>query len=223
MAAKETFSSSAGNEETEAAEAAPKQSRRGRTIGIVVGVAAIGALGVAGAFGVFGSPGDSADGNPAEQVAQETEPRKPEPVDATLGDLSEASAEQTEVAEQTVATFLELEAAAFSNPEQAPDMSPVLTGAALEEYNVSVAQMVAEGTRQEGSAQVAAVEVLESSTEQLKVQVCVDSSAVRTFTTDGAELTNPDAPKRSAMLLTFLREGEGWRMSQSSFPENPDC
>ncbi|MDO5670281.1 MAG: hypothetical protein Q4G50_09775 [Corynebacterium sp.] len=114
----------------------------------------------------------------------------------------------------------------LEDPTASLDLSEVLTAAALEDIENQRQEWAVEGWHQEGEASVTVSDIEPSDNPSVvRAQVCVDSSEVRVVDGNGVVI-NADVPaeeRRSLMVVTFVQEGELWRMAERTFPDDPRC
>lgn len=127
----------------------------------------------------------------------------------------------TDTVEQALAHSSEVLAA----PEDAIEPGNALASTALEDLQATAEEWGLLGYRQEGQAVLSDVTVLNVSDtgETMEVLACVDSSNVRVVDENGKEVSDEQAPARSRSIfeLQFI-EGK-WKVTNQSFPEDPEC
>ena len=96
---------------------------------------------------------------------------------------------------------------------------------AAEEYVASAAEYAQNGWHYEGTSTVVGSPKVAEGTYQGKrarfVEVCLDSSQVKTKDSAGRELQN--GGKRSLNIYTLVESDGTWKIAQHDFPNNPDC
>ena len=116
--------------------------------------------------------------------------------------------------------------AAYSDPEQAraTDLSSVLTGSALEEFDVQALEWTRDGTHATGVPTVEDAHILsDDGTGTIKVSACIDSSNVRVLNDAGTALSDDTTMTRALTYFHFVRDGQTWKLSGFSFPDDPTC
>lgn len=114
----------------------------------------------------------------------------------------------------------------LEDPEAALDMSALLTGVALEDFENQRQEWAVTKLHQVGKAKIVST-VIEPTDDPTAVvaRVCVDSSAVEVRDENDA-VVNSDIPRdeqRSLMLTTFRLEDGTWKLAERSFPDDPHC
>jgi len=96
---------------------------------------------------------------------------------------------------------------------------------AAEEYVASAAEYAQNGWHYEGTSTVVGSPKVAEGTYQGKrarfVEVCLDSSQVKTKDSAGRELQN--GGKRALNIYTLVESDGTWKIAQHDFPNNPDC
>lgn len=96
---------------------------------------------------------------------------------------------------------------------------------AAEEYVASAAEYAQNGWHYEGTSTVVGSPKVAEGTYQGKrarfVEVCLDSSQVKTKDSAGRELQS--GGKRSLNIYTLVESDGTWKIAQHDFPNNPDC
>ena len=96
---------------------------------------------------------------------------------------------------------------------------------AAEEYAASAAEYAQNGWHYEGTSTVVGSPKVAEGTYQGKrarfVEVCLDSSQVKTKDSAGRELQN--GGKRALNIYTLVESDGTWKIAQHDFPNNPDC
>lgn len=127
----------------------------------------------------------------------------------------------TDSVEQALARTSEVLAA----PTDAFEPGDALASTALEDLQATAEEWGLLGYRQEGQGVVSDVQVLTvgDTGETMEVLACIDSSDVRVLDENGKEVADEQAPARSRSIfeLTFI-DGK-WKVTNQSFPEDPEC
>ncbi|MDO4258549.1 MAG: hypothetical protein Q4C87_03400 [Actinomycetaceae bacterium] len=113
------------------------------------------------------------------------------------------------------------ESLAAPNPET--DLSPILSGEALESHQVTLQQWSAEKLRQEGAPTIASSNVVSNEGGKMTVEACIDSSAVKVLDENGQEVGDPEAPTRSKHIFILEQADGAWKVVSDSFAEDPQC
>ena len=115
---------------------------------------------------------------------------------------------------------------AYTDPEQAQatDLSSVLTASALEEFDAQALEWTRDGTHTTGSPTLEDVHILsDDGAGNVTVSACVDSSNVRVLNDAGTALTDDTTMTRALTYFQFVKDGETWKLSGFSFPDDPTC
>ena len=115
---------------------------------------------------------------------------------------------------------------AYADPEQAraTDLSSVLTGSALEEFDAQALEWTRDGTHTTGSPTLEDVHILsDDGAGNITVSACVDSSSVRVLNDAGTALTDDTTMTRALTYFQFVKDGGAWKLSGFSFPDDPTC
>lgn len=115
---------------------------------------------------------------------------------------------------------------AYADPEQAraTDLSSVLTGSALEEFDAQALEWTRDGTHTTGSPTLEDVHIIsDDGAGNITVSACVDSSSVRVLNDAGTALTDDTTMTRALTYFQFVKDGETWKLSGFSFPDDPAC
>ena len=114
---------------------------------------------------------------------------------------------------------------AYADPEQAraTDLSSVLTGSALEEFDAQAQEWNADGTRVSGTPRIENAHVTASDGTTATVRACVDSSGVAVTNEAGSSLTDDTSLLRALTDFSFVNDGGSWKLSGVSFPDDPTC
>ena len=139
---------------------------------------------------------------------------------------SPTDAASQDVEAQEVATHaLDAVAQAMASPQTTPDLSGVLTGAYLEAFNIQREEWENNQWTQSGSPTISNVKVLENTDNgtRLVTQMCVDSSTVKVLDENGVDVRSTTDAQRTLNIFTFVLENGTWRLSDQSFPEDPNC
>ena len=115
---------------------------------------------------------------------------------------------------------------AYADPEQAraTDLSSVLTDSALEEFDAQALEWTRDGTHTTGSPTLEDVHILsDDGAGNITVSACVDSSNVRVLNDAGTALTDDTTMIRALTYFQFVKDGQTWKLSGCSFPDDPTC
>ena len=115
---------------------------------------------------------------------------------------------------------------AYADPEQAraTDLSSVLTGSALEEFDAQALEWTRDGTHTTGSPTLEDVHIIsDDGAGNITVSACVDSSSVRVLNDAGTALTDDTTMTRALTNFQFVKDGGAWKLSSFSFPDDPTC
>ena len=115
---------------------------------------------------------------------------------------------------------------AYADPEQAraTDLSSVLTASALEEFDVQALEWTRDGTHATGTPTLEDVHIIsDDGAGNITVSACVDSSNVRVLNDAGTALTDDTTMTRALTYFQFVKDGETWKLSGFSFPDDPTC
>ena len=115
---------------------------------------------------------------------------------------------------------------AYADPEQAraTDLSSVLTGSALEEFDAQAFEWTRDGTHTTGTPTLEDVHILsDDGAGNITVSACVDSSNVRVLNDAGTALTDDTTMTRALTYFQFVKDGETWKLSGFSVPDDPPC
>ena len=115
---------------------------------------------------------------------------------------------------------------AYADPEQAraTDLSSVLTGSALEEFDAQALEWTRDGTHTTGSPTLEDVHIIsDDAAGNITVSACVDSSSVRVLNDAGTALTDDTTMTRALTYFLFVKDGGAWKLSGFSFPDDPTC
>jgi len=115
---------------------------------------------------------------------------------------------------------------AYADPEQAraTDLSSVLTGSALEEFDAQALEWTRDGTHTTGSPTLEDVHIIsDDGAGNITVSACVDSSNVRVLNDAGTALTDDTTMTRALTYFQFVKDGAAWKLSGFSFPDDPTC
>lgn len=115
---------------------------------------------------------------------------------------------------------------AYADPEQAraTDLSSVLTGSALEEFDAQALEWTRDGTHTTGSPTLEGVHIIsDDGAGNITVSACVDSSSVRVLNDAGTALTDDTTMTRALTYFQFVKDGGAWKLSGFSFPDDPTC
>lgn len=170
------------------------------------------------ASGIQSSPEDQSAG--PQSVAKTITPQSAGPANASgsMGTETEAGAQ----AQYVVNTLWN----AYADPEQAQatDLSSVLTESALEEFDAQALEWSRDGTHAEGTPTLENPQIIsDDGAGNVTVSVCVDSSSVRLLNDAGTALTDETRMTRALTYFQFVKDGETWKLSGFSFPDDPTC
>ena len=115
---------------------------------------------------------------------------------------------------------------AYAGPEQAraTDLSSVLTASALEEFDAQALEWTRDGTHATGTPTLEDVHIIsDDGAGNITVSACVDSSNVRVLNDAGTALTDDTTMTRALTYFQFVKDGETWKLSGFSFPDDPTC
>lgn len=115
---------------------------------------------------------------------------------------------------------------AYADPEQAraTDLSSVLTDSALEEFDAQALEWTRDGTHATGTPTLEDVHIIsDDGAGNITVSACVDSSNVRVLNDAGTALTDDTTMTRALTYFQFVKDGETWKLSGFSFPDDPTC
>lgn len=134
------------------------------------------------------------------------------PIDVTI---------PTDTVEQALARISEVLAA----PEDDVEPGDALANTALEELHATAEEWGLLGYRQEGRTVLSDVQVLRVSDtgESMEVLACVDSGDIRILDENGKEVADEQAPARSRSVFELRFIDGKWKVTNQSFPEDPEC
>lgn len=115
---------------------------------------------------------------------------------------------------------------AYADPEQAraTDLSSVLTASALEEFDAQALEWTRDGTHATGTPTLEDVHIIsDDGAGNITVSACVDSSNVRVLNDAGTALTDDTTMTRALTYFEFVKDGQTWKLSGFSFPDDPTC
>ncbi len=115
---------------------------------------------------------------------------------------------------------------AYTDPEQAraTDLSSVLTESALEEFDAQALEWTRDGTHTTGTPTLEDVHIIsDDGAGNVTVSACVDSSSVRVLNDAGTALTDDTTMTRALTYFQFVKDGQNWKLSGFSFPDDPTC
>ncbi|GAB3701531.1 hypothetical protein GCM10027595_16120 [Corynebacterium nasicanis] len=125
-----------------------------------------------------------------------------------------------------VENILQTTWASLGDPGAELDLSPVLTGTALEDVQNQRQEWIINEWHQEGMARIVSTEIEHTADPAVVLaRVCVDSAGVEVKDENGATVNSdiPPEEQRSLMLATFsLVEGR-WKLAERQFPDDPRC
>lgn len=151
-------------------------------------------------------------------VAAQSASRSSDPSNAVDGGAADASA-RVEAVLTAISELLADPAAA-----RKADVSTILSGYALDEFNAQVDEWEKEGMHQEGVATVESAKIVESADDgsSFVLEACVDSADVRVLNEAGMDLRH-DQTTRWLTDFTFVRADGAWKLDKQSFPDDPTC
>lgn len=172
-----------------------------------------------------GSPGstDGSGGNADESPAPDGESGPTEKTGTPAAVPDEVVAET----EDGVEDYVEDVGDAMEQPSADEDLDlDAVTGAALEELRNRVAEYETSGWRVVGQPRVVRHRVVRyrKDPESAVVRACLDNSDVRVVDSEGRTVpgSRPAEP-RSLNILTLVRTGDGWAVSEQRLAARPDC
>ena len=115
---------------------------------------------------------------------------------------------------------------AYADPAQAraTDLSSVLTASALEEFDAQALEWTRDGTHATGTPTLEDVHIIsDDGAGNITVSACVDSSNVRVLNDAGTALTDDTTMTRALTYFQFVKDGDTWKLSGFSFPDDPTC
>ena len=115
---------------------------------------------------------------------------------------------------------------AYADPAQAraTDLSSVLTASALEEFDAQALEWTRDGTHATGTPTLEDVHIIsDDGAGNITVSACVDTSNVRVLNDAGTALTDDTTMTRALTYFQFVKDGETWKLSGFSFPDDPTC
>lgn len=115
---------------------------------------------------------------------------------------------------------------AYADPAQAraTDLSSVLTASALEEFDAQALEWTRDGTHATGTPTLEDVHIIsDDGAGNITVSACVDSSNVRVLNDAGTALTDDTTMTRALTYFQFVKDGQNWKLSGVSFPDDPTC
>ena len=115
---------------------------------------------------------------------------------------------------------------AYADPAQAraTDLSSVLTASALEEFDAQALEWTRDGTHATGTPTLEDVHIIsDDGAGNITVSACVDSSNVRVLNDAGTALTDDTTMTRALTYFEFVKDGQTWKLSGFSFPDDPTC
>lgn len=146
------------------------------------------------------------------------------------GDSADEPPVSIDDATKVVASFLKvLGSSDFDNAGAASAIEEVATGAILEEIRNSSQELAANGWTQHGESTVRSVTVLSQdltdSPATMKVQACIDSSAIIVTDSVNVPITGEGKNRSDSALniFTLQESDETWRVAARTFPDNPAC
>ncbi len=100
----------------------------------------------------------------------------------------------------------------------------MLTESALEEFDAQAVEWAKEGLHSEGTPTVENPQVIaDDGAGNLTVSACVDSSSVRVLNDAGTSFTDDTSMTRALTYFQFVKDGQNWKLSGVSFPDDPTC
>lgn len=209
--------------------ARPDNGRAFRTF-LIAGIVTVTALGLSACDDKLSSAGWSAGSSSEASSAAIESPTDPAETPTSAVETSTlvapTPATPEGIDEELVEKTLETSWSSFKDPEAALDMSALLTGVALEDFENQREEWAVTQLHQVGDAEIVSTEI-EATDDPAAVvaRVCVDSSAVDVEDQNGT-VVNADIPRdelRSLMLTTFRLEDGTWKLAEQSFPDDPRC
>ncbi|WP_394282272.1 hypothetical protein [Corynebacterium sp.] len=174
--------------------------------------------------GSASSPTDPSTTEAGSEAATDESAPAEEEADTTTGAPVPAVDPSPEVDEVFIEDTLNSVHSVLAEPTVVRDLSQVLSGQALEDFENQQIELENEGLRMEGDVTIVDERQVDSPAPGTVIkEVCVDNSAVRTLDENGDDVTSPNAQARSRMLLTFTAAGDSWTLSELSFPDDPNC
>ena len=155
-----------------------------------------------------------------QSIAKTITPQSAGPANAT--GAMETATEAGDQASYILTTLYD----AYTDPEQAQatDLSSVLTESALEEFDAQAVEWAKEGLHSEGTPTVENPQVIaDDGAGNLTVSACVDSSSVRVLNDAGTSFTDDTTMNRALTYFQFVKDGQNWKLSGVSFPDDPTC
>ncbi|MBE7323980.1 hypothetical protein IEQ44_04865 [Nocardioides sp. Y6] len=130
-------------------------------------------------------------------------------------------------AEEGVDEYVSQVGDALGSPSTEEELTlAAVTGAALEELRNRVAEYEASGWRVVGEPRVVRHRVVRyrKGPESVVVRACIDNSDVRVVDSEGQTVPGSlPAKPRTLNVLTLVRAGEGWAVSEQRLAPQPDC
>jgi len=201
----------------------PGARNRAAAIWIAVGVVALGVIGAIIAFAMIpnGLPSGAPSGSPTPVVTATPAPA----ADPTaVGDLDD------DAALDVIETAL---TAPFATVGTAADLQELLKNIAVdayaEELEAQWQELISQGWTISGTPTLVTAEVTsldaDAQVPHATVTACVDSSEVVISDAAGDRIGDPAAMTPRALHLFALLQGEDgvWRISEHSFPNDPNC
>lgn len=166
------------------------------------------------------TPAQSEPAAPAQSASDDAQSAEPEPAHqpAALISLDEAVA-QADAALAAIADALADPASAVDE-----DLSSVLSGFALDEFNSQAEEWDKGGMYQSGRPVITDPSIIETAEDgsYFVLEACVDSSGVQVFNEAGMDLRQ-DQTTRWLMDFTFVSVEGAWKLDMQSFPDDPTC
>lgn len=114
----------------------------------------------------------------------------------------------------------------LEDPHAELDLSELLTGTALEDFENQRMEWTISEFHQEGKAEIISTDIEPATdSDQVTATVCVDSSAVKVLDENGTVVNDGIPPEelRSTMIVILVREENVWRIVERQFPDDPRC
>jgi hypothetical protein len=99
----------------------------------------------------------------------------------------------------------------------------LVAGAAREALLAQAAEYADNGWTVSGAPRIVRMVVHKAAGGGLQVRACVDQSAVVVKDRDGHKLPPGSAGSRTWMIFLLGRAGDGWQVTDQTFPDDPDC
>lgn len=197
-------------------------------IGTCCALLAVGALTLwAGWLSFDTIPAAQAPASEPRPEAAQSHPSADQQSNAAQSASSNADAQDTATPEIPTAldTAFTRMSQVLAAPQDAPDASDILADNALEELNAARSEWEFLGYRQEGDPTISDIQVTQPTDDATRRQalVCVDFSSVQIIAEDGSPIIDDDAPTRSRLLVDLELIDGTWKVTNQSFPDDPEC